>query len=249
MHESVPVYVEATFPDVVRGIFKIEGTLRYSDQRLVFTYRTNATPSRDSNEVVFDLAALREVELKTRRLTWSLVLRPRRLEVLEGLPGRSRDELVFKIARTHRSEASALVNHVLRVLAETNEEFDFPINSIPFQLPDVGLREISGEIYLEDGYLVLDVVDALVGELDKDLQLIKIEPSAVKQIHLEPGLIADRLRIRPKKEDLLRLIPGTHQQELRLKIRKRDREEAEFLIHEVRRLAGASRRSSQEGES
>ena len=112
------------------------------------------------------------------------------------------------------------------------------MSSIPFQLPDVGLREISGRLYLDPDFLVFEVQDALVGEFDKEHQVIKIEPSAVREIRLERGIIRDQLCIRPKREDLLEMMPGTYQTELRLKLWSKYRRPAEQLVEEVRRRGG-----------
>ena len=109
------------------------------------------------------------------------------------------------------------------------------MHSIPFQLPDEGLREISGSVYLDEDYLVFEVQDALMGEFDIDRQVIKIEPAALVAVRLDPGIIQDKLCIRPKKRDLFKVMPGTHYEELRLKIWSKYRGQAEQLVEEVRR--------------
>lgn len=109
------------------------------------------------------------------------------------------------------------------------------MNSIPFRLPDVGLREISGVVYLDQEFLVLEVEDALLGEVDREEQTVKVEPSAVQEIRLDRSVLGDKLCIRPKKRDLLRVMPGTYTDELCLKLRKKYRERAEQLVDDVRR--------------
>jgi len=42
------------------------------------------------------------------------------------------------------------------------------MNGIPFQLPDIGLREIHGTLSLDDESLIFHVEESLVGELDKE---------------------------------------------------------------------------------
>ncbi len=60
---------------------------------------------------------------------------------------------------------------------------------IPFMLPDIGLREIAGSIYLTDRFLVIDIENALLGEFDKDRSTIEVEPGALAEVRLEKGLL------------------------------------------------------------
>lgn len=112
------------------------------------------------------------------------------------------------------------------------------MNSIPFQLPDIGLREISGTLSLDDEFLIFDVEDALVGEFDKDQFVIKIEPRALDAIRLARGIVRDRICVRPKKRDLLAVMPGEYAQELQLKVWRTHRRAAEKLVEAVRRRMG-----------
>lgn len=42
------------------------------------------------------------------------------------------------------------------------------MNGIPFQLPDIGLREIHGTLSLDDEFPIFHVEESLVGEFDKE---------------------------------------------------------------------------------
>lgn len=112
------------------------------------------------------------------------------------------------------------------------------MSGIPFTLPDIGLREIKGKIFMDEAYLILDVEDAFMGEFDKDHQVIKIEPGALKEIRLERGLFRDHLCLRPKNEELLRTIPGSFGVEVPLRIWKTHRRRTEELIDELARRRG-----------
>ena len=116
------------------------------------------------------------------------------------------------------------------------------MHPIPFQLPDLnsGFTEVKGVLYLDDEFLVFRVETALLGEFDKEHQVIKIEPRALDEIRLEPGIFRDRLCVRPKKRELLTAMPGTYETELVLKIWNRHRARAEHLVADVRRRRGAS---------
>lgn len=110
---------------------------------------------------------------------------------------------------------------------------------VPFDLPDDGLIEIKGEAYLEGEFLVLVVTSSLMGEFNKDQQIIKIEPNALVEVRLERGIVRDKIYLRPKKRELLEVVPGTYETGLRLKVWKKHRRTAEALVDELeRRLAG-----------
>ena len=109
------------------------------------------------------------------------------------------------------------------------------MSRIPFQLPDVGLREIRGKIFLDEEFLVFEVEDALMGEFDKEFQVIKVEPKALEEITLNRGFFRDQLLIRPKQHDLWRAMPGKYGTELMLKIWRKYRGPVEALVEEVKR--------------
>jgi hypothetical protein len=113
------------------------------------------------------------------------------------------------------------------------------MSGIPFQLPDMGLREINGTVYLDDEFLVFEVEDAFIGEFDKEHMVVKVEPAALKDIRLDRGIIRDRLSIRPKKRDLLAVMPGTYGEALPLKMWNTHRRRAEQLVEAVKRRMNA----------
>ena len=107
---------------------------------------------------------------------------------------------------------------------------------IPFSLPDLngGLTEITGLLYEEDEFLVFDVETAFMGEFDKESQIIKIEPAAIQEIVLDRGVFKDKLRILPKKRDLLDAMPGEYRREIPLSIWKKHRRDVERLLRSVK---------------
>jgi hypothetical protein len=109
------------------------------------------------------------------------------------------------------------------------------MSKIPFQLPDIGLREIHGAISLDEEFLVLEVEESLAGEFDKEQFMVKIEPAALAAIRLERGIVRDRICIRPKTRDLLAVVPGEYAHELQLKVWVTRRADAGWLVHEVQR--------------
>lgn len=104
---------------------------------------------------------------------------------------------------------------------------------IPFQLPDIGLREIHGKLSLDEEFLVFEVEDALIGEFDKEQSVIKVEPGALREVRLDRGIIRDRISIVPKGDELLTVMPGDYDEELPLKVWKTHRKRAEQLVEDV----------------
>ena len=108
------------------------------------------------------------------------------------------------------------------------------MNRIEFTLPDVGLREIEGFVWIEDGYLILEVTDKLLGLVDADSNLIKIEPNALTDLHIKYRPFKDRLVLSPKKVDLLEAVPGKHASNVQLKIWKTKRKQVMELVAEFK---------------
>jgi hypothetical protein len=103
---------------------------------------------------------------------------------------------------------------------------------VKFWMPDSGLREIKGFLSLEDSRLVIDITDSLMGEWDKDHQVIKIEYDALREIGIDKGLFFDKLVIRPKSAQLLELIPGENPIEVNLRVWRRHRKKLERLLND-----------------
>ena len=117
------------------------------------------------------------------------------------------------------------------------------MNRLEFTLPDVGLREIEGLVWVEDGFLVIQMSNKLFGLVDEDKELIKIEPSALRDIRIQKRPFKDRLVLAPKRHDLLDAIPGNHANDVRLKIWRTKRNQTEQLIIDVKALQHHARLS------
>lgn len=107
---------------------------------------------------------------------------------------------------------------------------------IPFSLPDVGLREVNGLVYVEDGYLKIRLKDAFLGEFDEDRRTIQVEPDALRSLDLRRGLLRDRLVIVPWRSELLEAVPGEHANAVELRVRRKHRADLEALIDDFDRL-------------
>ncbi len=107
---------------------------------------------------------------------------------------------------------------------------------IPFELPDVGLREISGHLYIENDFLVIELVDALVGEFDKDKKTIEIEPAALKLLEINTGVLKDKLIVRTYSSEFLKHIPGDHTGEVAFSCWRNHRDRLRRLVLRMQRL-------------
>ena len=107
------------------------------------------------------------------------------------------------------------------------------IGRIPFKLPDDGLHEVEGFVYLADGLLVLDMKRAFLGLGEGDRTVVKVAPSALIDVSLARGLMRDKLQIYPRRLELLEAVPGKHAREVVLRIHRKHRPWAEDLVHDV----------------
>ena len=108
------------------------------------------------------------------------------------------------------------------------------IERIPFTISDDGLDEIAGYVYLDDDFLVIDDKSALLGLGKGDRQVVKVAPTALFDIDLDRGVIRDKLRIAPKRLELLEAVPGDHAREVVLYVYRKHRPLLEDLVEEVR---------------
>lgn len=107
------------------------------------------------------------------------------------------------------------------------------IERIPFSISDDGLDEIEGYVYLDDDLLVIDVKSAFLGLGQGDRQVIKVAPTALHDVRLDMGVVRDKLRIIPKRLELLETVPGKHPREVVLRIYRKHRQLLEDLVEEV----------------
>ena len=110
------------------------------------------------------------------------------------------------------------------------------MNRIAFTLPDNGLREIEGLVWIEDGFLMIEVKNKLLGLIDEDTNLIKIEPGALGDVYIKRRPFKDRMVLVPRKRELLDAMPGKHVNEVSLKIWNRRRSQVLEMVAELRAM-------------
>ena len=236
MHPStsiVPVSVDVSVSEVVTGIIEITGLLSCEGEIILFEYQTKNVRQQQSDVITlqFRIDDFREISIKGGTKVY---LSPKRLVTVESMPGAQRNEVVFKVKRRHRKQAIALVSHLRHLLTAG---LSGELESIPFRLPSthLGLTEVRGILFLEEEFLVFEIASGLPGGTHKERQKIKVEVAALNAILYERGILRDTLMIRPKKYDLLSVMPGQHKEALRLSIRKQHREATEQLVYEINR--------------
>lgn len=219
---------------MLQGIGEINGLLSCGDEALIFSYQKKNMLGMSGEEEVLHIPyqEIQDAVYKNNIFLAKLTLRPKRLRVMEEMPGSSREKMVFTVKREDRKRADKLVAYIKYKLYEAYAD---EVDSIPFQLADtgMGLREHSGLLYLDDEFLVFEVQSGITGGRKDDQQVIKIEPSALVSMRLEQGLVKDTLYVQPKKETLLSVMPGNYKDTLKLSIAKRYREAAENLVQRV----------------
>ena len=109
--------------------------------------------------------------------------------------------------------------------------------SIPFEISEVhaGFSEAKGILRMEDEFLVFQVQIVTLGMFKQKPEIIKIEFSAIDEIRHERRLVSDRLYVRPKRVQLLDVMPGKHAIEVKLKIKRKYRTRMLLLVDAVRR--------------
>jgi hypothetical protein len=237
MSDEIPVSIEVSAAEVIQGIHEINGVLTCVNDALIFSYRNKAffRGNLEVETVRIPFLEIREIQYRNHVFAPRIVLKPRRLRIMESIPGASREEIVFKLKRRDLELADGLVSFVkyrLFELGATNGP------AIPFKLPntDFGLTEHSGLIYQEEEFIVFEIQSGVTGGSKNNRHTIKVEPKAIKAMYLEKGAVTDRLVIKPKQKTLLEVIPGDFQFEIKLAIPKRYRASVEKLLAQSREV-------------
>lgn len=231
---SIRVAIEVSVNEVFNGVTEIIGTLAYKEDGLDFSYHTKNLMGQvaDYGESFISLDKIQEVVFKKGMVTTKLILRPKRLDIMQEIPGEDREKIVFSVKRADRDEAETLATFLQRRLHEIDAT---EAGSVPFQLPDtnMGFTENSGLMYLEDEFLVFDINSGLQGITQNDSQIVKIEVQALAAVRRVHGTMKDTLFIKPKKSQLLQVMPGEHETEVKLKVPKEHREALDQLIEQI----------------
>lgn len=231
---EIDITIEVNAADVLEGVSEIHGSLGHDDEVLVLSfYKKKLLGGVTEDETLsLPLKDIQDVKLKKGPVTTKLLLYPKRLNIIEGVPGNHSDRLKFQIKKADKQYAEPFVASLRSAIFNATEE---GLDSVPFKLEDtnMGFTEHSGMLYMDEEFLVFDIQSGLNGVTRPTRQQVKVAPKALSGIRLKQGTTKDTLFIKPKKQKLLDAIPGDHKREVKLKIKKKHRVAVERLIQRV----------------
>ena len=224
------ITIEVSAAEVLEGIGSIKGTLVHSGDvvELVYYSTTLLGTSSDTMTVEIPLKELQGVEYKGSMGPAKILLYPRRLGILRDIPGAHKEKITFQVEKEDRAFARHFVGKTTQALHEMGIT---GMTSIPFELESThfGFQEHWGLLYLEEEFVVFDLHSGLSGVTKAQRHVIKMEPAAIGSIQQTRG----SLLIRPRKDTLLRVVPGDNKNEVKLKIGKKYRQAADRLISRI----------------
>jgi len=114
----------------------------------------------------------------------------------------------------------------------------FAAKAVPFEIPTVnqGFRIAKGLLGLKGEYLELEfqITDAFVGILTSDVEEVRLSLADLQSIEYKKGWFSSKIILEANSLKALRDIPGTEMTECVLKIRRKDRKDAENLVSKAR---------------
>jgi hypothetical protein len=105
--------------------------------------------------------------------------------------------------------------------------------SIPFSIDDSRGHTIGGLLFLEAEFVVFEIQVQKWGLYKEPVETVKAELGVIDSIRFEQGFFKDRLYLVPKRAELLAALPGDHTSEIKLKVNKRYRAEAQQFVLDV----------------
>lgn len=131
--------------------------------------------------------------------------------------------------------------------------FDTEI-SVPFTIPGVsaGFVEVHGMLNFRNDTLILEFEskDALVGAIRSPLREVQIPLSNIKRLEFRKKWFSAEILLFAKSMSVLKSIPGTNSGMLKLKLKRRDRDEGRQFCSSVQlALSEVRLRELDEGDS
>lgn len=234
---SVPFSIEVGVGDVLNGILEIDGLLSFEKDTLLLEYRTSVIPGFSLSgaplkTVRLLLSDLQDIDYREKVFSTRITFTPRRLSMIEGIPGDHSTDLKLRVKRRNRHRAAELISEIQIAFAKERHD---SIGSIPFLMPTASkdFTEVGGLLYTEDEFLVFELQSGMSGGSRKKDQIVKIEKKAIHYISLNEALLKDVVSIQPKKQRLLDVIPGDHVDSIKLKVNSAYRSDVKTLIRSV----------------
>lgn len=229
--DTIPITIEVSLSDMFNGVFEIKGSLSILQDRLVLRYAEVGISGsvKDQTEVELGHDDVRDVVLKKRPWGVRILIHPKRLTAFRELPGDSHDRIVLRAKRRYRARLREVLARFTEELRD-REEYDIP--GLPFSLPDAGVSEVKGVLYLESDHIILEVVSGLPGVTESQTMRVRIALEAIDALGFENGVIKDSIFL-DSSEEILEVIPGRHTGQLRMRVRRRHRQDSELLVKVV----------------
>jgi hypothetical protein len=107
--------------------------------------------------------------------------------------------------------------------------------SLPITISEVhgGFSEAAGTLRLTDEYLIIQVQVTVMGMVKQKPLTVKIAPEALHSANYRRRPFKDRITLRPWKTSLLEAVPGKHEGEVELRVKRAYRDEAEGLVADI----------------
>lgn len=114
----------------------------------------------------------------------------------------------------------------------------FDTKAVQFEIPTVsqGFRKAKGLVKLEREELLFEfqVSDAFFGIINSDVEEVRISLSDLQSVEYNKGWFSSKIVLEAHSLRAFEEIPGTDQAECVLKIKRKDREDAERLVSKIR---------------
>lgn len=108
--------------------------------------------------------------------------------------------------------------------------------SVPFEIPEInhGFKEASGLMKLQDQGIELEFEVATLGLFKSGVQDVHIPYADLREIEYKKGWISDKIILEGISMRVFENVPGTEVATCQLKVKKKNRSDAQNLISKAR---------------
>ncbi len=230
---AVTASLDPAFRDVVRGVFAVKGELYCLADALEFRYRESGL-FKSGEDVKHWRISFDDIrDLRFRGIDGRLIIAPRSLDVLDGLPGENEKTVKFKTTKSDRQAAREIAAYIR---GEVSDRSEFEVSGVPVRLPelDTTFTEVRGILKLEPDYVVLDLASGVPGLTSGDVHVLKLETDAIASIDIKEGTVFDRITIRVADPAQLEKLPWPAVGKLVLRAARRHRAESKSIVRIVK---------------
>ena len=129
----------------------------------------------------------------------------------------------------------------------------FETKAVQFEIPSVnhGFQTASGLLKLEEENLVLEfqVMDAFFEVIKSDVEEVAIPLRDLQSVEYKKGWFSSKIIMEARSLRVFDDIPGSEKGECKLKIKRKERKDAEKLVSKIRLVMSEMRLNDLDGES